>query len=143
MGTVNNVSKIVSDIANIYAISRTQSELYIFDKVPGKLLNTVMLDKKPTDALLFGTKLFILCAKEGYLNIYDTTKGKIIAREQLAKDGFYSKMTLIPNENNILITGINSKAYLIYNLEKMKLTTIQDSYIDVSNIIILDKSQRL
>ena len=44
---------------------------------------------------------------------------------------------------NILITGISSKKYLIYNLETMKLTEVQDSYIDVSNIVILDKSQRL
>ena len=143
MGTVNNVSKIVTDVANIYAISRTHSELSVFDKVHGKLITTVMLDKKPTDAILFGTKLFILCAKEGYMDVYDTVKGKLISREKLADEGFYSKMTLIPGENNVIITGINAKAYLIYNLETMKLANTQDSYIDVSNIVILDKSQRL
>lgn len=143
MGSVNNVSKILADVANIYAISRTQSELYIFDKVPGKLLNTIVLDKKPTDALLFGTKLFILCAKEGYIDVYDTVKGKLISREKLNQEGFYSKMTLIPGENNILITGINSKAYLVYNLDTMKLTQEQETYIDVANIVILNKSQRL
>ena len=61
----------------------------------------------------------------------------------MADEGFYSKMTLIPGENNVIITGINAKAYLIYNLETMKLANIQDSYIDVSNIVILDKIQRL
>jgi len=143
MGTVNNVSKILSDVANIYAISRTQGELYVFDKVPAKLLNTVMLDKKPTDAILYDTKLFILCAKDGYMDVYDTVKGKIISREKLADGGFYSKITLIPGENSILITGINSKAYLVYNLETMKLAHSQETYIDVANIVILDKSQRL
>ncbi len=143
MGSVNNVSKIVADIANIYALSRTQNELYVFDKALGKLLKTVEVDKKPTDAIMYGTKLFILCSKEGYMDVYDTVEGKIISREQLSKEGFYSKMTLIPNDKNILITGINAKSYLVYSLDKMKLVKSQESYIDVGNIIILDKNQNL
>ena len=143
MGSVNNVSKILSDVANIYAISRTQNELYVFDKTQGKLLRTIEIDQKPTDAIIYGTKLFILCAKEGYMDIFDTVEGKLTSREQLSKDGFYSKMTLIPNDNSILITGMNSKNYLVYSLDKMKLVRKQESYIDVANIIILDKAQRL
>ncbi len=143
MGSVNNVSKVLADVANIYAISRTQDQLLVFDKVHGKLINTVELDKKPTDAIMFGTKLFILCSKEGYMDIFDTVEGKVISKEQLSKDGFYSKMTLIPNENNILITGINAKNYLLYSLDKMQIVKKQESYIDVANIIIIDKAQRL
>lgn len=143
MGSVNNVSKLISDVANIYAISRTDNELTIFDKGLSKTLTTISLNQKPTDAVLFGTKLFILCSKEGYMDVYDTVENKIISKEQIAKDGFYSKMTLIPDENSILITGISSKNYLIYNLETMKLTKNQPSYIDISNIIILNKNQNL
>ena len=145
LGEVNNVSRVLSDVANVYAISRTDSALYVFDKGFSKLINTIDLDKKPTDAILYNTKLFILCSKEGYLDVYDTVQGKLISQEQLSKNGFYSKMTFIPDgkENNIMITGISSKNYLIYNLDTMKLTKKQDSYIDVSNIIILEKNQRL
>ena len=143
MGEVQNVSKIVADNDNIYAISRTQSELSVFDKKEAKLINSAMLDKKPIDALIFDNKLFILCAVDGYMDVYDIIESKIISREKLAQDGFYSKMTLIPGENNVIITGINSKKYLIYSLDKMKLARSQDSYIDVSNIIILDEAQKL
>lgn len=143
VGEVKNAAKIISDVANIYAISRTENELYIFDKVEGKLISTIETDIKPTDALVYGTKVFILCAKEGYLDVYDTVEGKIISKEQLSKDGFYSKMTLMPQDNNIIITGINSKNYLLYNLETMKLVKKQESYVDVANILILDKIQRL
>ena len=38
--------------------------------------------------------------------------------------------------NNILITGINSKNYLLYSLEKMKLVRAQEAYIYVNNIVI-------
>ena len=115
----------------------------MLNKKESKLSSTTDLDIKPTDALLHQGKIFVLCSKEGYINVYDIVKNKIISREQITKEGFYSNMTLIPNENSIIITGINSKKYLIYNLETMKLARSQESYIDVANIIILDKSQRL
>jgi len=143
LGDVSNVSKILVDEANVYAISRIQNQLFVFDKKENKLISTIDLDIKPTDALLHQGKIFILCSKEGYMDVYDTTENKLISRERIAQDGFYSNMTLIPNENNILITGINSKKYLVYNLETMKLSRSQESYIDVANIIILDKTQRL
>ena len=117
--------------------------MYVFDKALAKQLNVIDIDKKPTDALIHDHKIFILCSKEGYMDVYDTVEGKIVSREQLSKDGFYSKLTLIPNDNNIMITGINAKSYLIYNPTTMKLVKTQESYIDVANIIILDKSQRL
>ncbi len=143
LGTVLNASKILSDMANVYVLSRTDSQLYIFDKALAKQLNVVDLDKKPTDALIHENKIFILCSKEGFMDVYDTIENKIISREQLSKEGFYSKLTLIPNDNNIMITGINAKNYLIYNPTTMKLVKAQESYIDVANIIILDKNQRL
>jgi len=143
MGDGSNISKVISDNENIYAISRIQNELYIFNKSQAKLISTIELDKKPTDAILHQGKIFILCAKEGYMDVYDIAENKIISKEKLTQDGFYSNMTLIPGENNILITGINSKKYLVYNLETMKLARSQESYVDVANIIILDKSQRL
>lgn len=143
LGTVANVSKILADSANVYVLSRTDSQLYVFDKALAKQLNVIDIDKKPTDALIHDHKIFILCSKEGYMDVYDTIEGKIISREQLSKEGFYSKLTLIPNDNNIMITGINAKNYLIYNPTTMKLVKAQESYIDVANIIILDKSQRL
>jgi len=143
MGSVQNISKILSDVANIYVLSRLENELHVFDKAHGTLLYTVEIDKKPTDAILWGTKLFILCSREGYLDVYDTLENKIISREKIASEGFYSKITLIPNEKNILITGINAKNYLIYNLETMQITKKQESYVDVANIIFLNKNQGL
>lgn len=146
LGGVNNVSKILVDEINVYVVSRMQNQLLVFDKTQAKLISTIDLDIKPTDALLYQGKIFVLCSKEGYINVYDVEQNKIISRERIAQEGFYSNMTLIPNENNVIITGINSKKYLIYNLETMKLARTQESYIDVANIIILgnsNKAQRL
>ena len=143
LGDVNNITKIMADENCIYAISRIENKLYIFDKKEAKLTNTVDLDIKPTDALLYQNKIFVLCSKEGYIDVYDILENKIISREKIAQEGFYSNMTLIPGENSILITGINSKTYLVYSLDKMKMARSQESYVDVANIIILNKAQRL
>ena len=143
MGIVKNVSAIETDVANIYALSRTDSQLQVFDKNQTKLIATVDTDKKPTDVLRYKTKLYILCSKEGYVDVYDTVSGKIVSKEKIASDGFYSKMTRIPNSDNILITGVNTSNYVIYNLEKMKPVNTQSSYVNVSNVVIMDKAQKL
>ncbi|MBQ7286314.1 MAG: hypothetical protein IJW73_00965, partial [Candidatus Gastranaerophilales bacterium] len=143
LGEANNVSDVLADENNVYTISRAQNELIVFSKKDKKMANTVQLDRKPIDAILYNSKLYILCAKDGYMNVVDTLSVKVLKREKIADEGFYSKMTLIPGENSVLITGINSKTYLIYDLDKMQVANIQDSYVNVSNIMILDKAQRL
>lgn len=143
LGEAVNVAKLLSDVANVYAISRTENLLYVFDKAQSKLINTIDLDKKPTDAVLYKTKLFVICSKEGYLNVYDTNDEKIILRQQISKDGFYSKLTVIPDNNNMIISGINAKSYLVYDMDNMKISKEQASYIDIANIIITDKNQKL
>lgn len=140
---VKNLSVIVADVANVYALSRTESKMYIFDKVQANLIATIDVDKKPTDAIVIGNKVYILCSKEGYIDVFDTTEGKIISKEKISDDGFYSKLTLIPNSKNLMVSGLNTKSYLYYNFDTMKITKKQESYIDISNIIILDKAQRL
>ena len=121
IGEVNNLSSILSDVANIYGISRTDSTLNLFDKTEGKLISTVELDKKPTDAIMYGTKIYILCSKEGYLDVFDIVQNKLISRSALDRDEFYSKITLLPNEKNVIITGLDADNYLIYNLDEMKI----------------------
>lgn len=143
MGNVSNLSALESDVANIYAFSRTENQMYIYDKTSAKLLGTVDTDKKPIDVLRYKSRLYILCAKDGYINVYDTVKGKMVSKEKLPDNGFYSTIAKIPNQDDIIITGANSGSYVVYNLEKMKIVKSQDSHINVANIVILDKAQKL
>ena len=143
IGEVNNVSSVMSDVANIYAISRTDSTLNIFDKTTAKLISTIELDKKPTDAIMKGTKIYILCSKEGHLDVFDIVQNKLIAKTALDKDEFYSKLTLLPDGKNVIITGVDADNYLIYNLDETKIVKKQDSYVNVSNIVVINKNQSL
>ncbi|MBR2068748.1 MAG: hypothetical protein IJ877_03195 [Candidatus Gastranaerophilales bacterium] len=143
IGEVKNLSVILSDVANIYGISRTDSEIHVFDKTQAKFIQSYSIDKKPTDAIFYDNKIYALCSKEGYIDVFDTLKNKVITREKLPEGEFYSKLTIIPDEKNILITGLSAKNYLIYDIENIKLSKKQDSYVNVSNIIITNKNQGL
>ena len=54
--------------------------------------------------------------------------------------GFYSKITMIPNQPNALITGIQTKKFLLLNLDKMVISKKQSTNINVSNIVIIDNT---
>ena len=138
---VKNISKVMCDNQFIYAISRTENKMYVYDRSTLALVDEENLNEKPLDAIMYQGKIYILCAKEGVLEVYDSTEKKITLSQQLDKDGFYSKITLVPDQHNILITGVNSKKFLLFDLEKMSLIKKQPALIDVSNIIIMDKTR--
>ncbi len=141
VGKVKNISKVLCDNHFIYAISRTQNKMFVYDRNTLALVDEESLREKPVDAIMYQNKIYILCAKEGVLVVYDSVEKKIIYSQQLDKDGFYSKITLVPDQHNILITGVNSKKFLLFDLEKMCLIKKQPALIDVSNIIIMDKTK--
>ena len=138
---VKNISKVMCDNQFIYAISRTENKMYVYDRNTLALVDEENLNEKPLDAIMYQGKIYILCAKEGVLEVYDSVEKKIILSQQLDKDGFYSKITLVPDQHNIVITGVNSKKFLLFDLEKMSLIKKQPALIDVSNIIIMDKTK--
>ena len=89
------------------------------------------------------TKEFIALAKNNKINVYDTVLEKVISREAISNDGFYSHIFTLPNKNEILISGDTTENYILYNLDKMEVTKKQESYVNISNIIILNKEENL
>ena len=98
------------------------------------------LAEKPTDVLVYKDKAFILCSKENILNVYDFAQNKMLEPIALDKNGFYSKITLIPNKSNAVVTGINTKKMIIVDLENNKTEKKAKSEIDIADIVILDKN---
>ena len=95
--------------------------------------------EKPTDALIYDNKAFILCSKDGIINVYDFETDSMLEPIALNSDGFYSKMTLIPNKDNAVVTGINTKKMIIIDLIHAKLEKRAKADIDVADIVIVDK----
>jgi len=133
-----NLSRLLFKKGKIYAVSRTENRLSVYDEEENILTAEVRLNEKPTDAVFFQNKIYILCSKDSIVNVFDTISQKIIENIVLDNVGFYSKITMIPNQPNAIITGIQTKKFLLLNLEKMMITKKQNADINVSNIIIID-----
>ncbi len=133
-----NLSRILYKKGKIYAVSRTENKLSVYDEAENILTAEIKLNEKPTDAVFFQNKIYILCSKDSIINVYDTQSQKIIENIVLDNVGFYSKITMIPNQPNAVITGIQTKKFLLLNLEKMIITKKQNADVNVSNIIIID-----
>ena len=135
-----NISKIICDDARIYAISRTQNKMFVYDKTTLQLVDEENLNEKPLDAVFYDNKIYILCAKEGVMDIYDCVTRRIMLSTQLDENGFYSKITQVPNQHNVLITGLNNKSFILFDLDKMEIVTKQTAQIDVANVLIIEKT---
>lgn len=134
-----NVSKVIAGDGKIYTISRTDNKLHVYDVATATLLGEHKISEKPVDALKYGEKIFILCAKNGVMDVYDIVENKIVKTQNLDNNGFYSKITKVPNQANAVITGIGAKKFLLFNLENLNVTRKQPFEVDVSNIIMIDK----
>lgn len=135
-----NLSRILYKNDKIYTISRTENLLSVYSEPDGVLTSEIKLHEKPVDAIFYHNKIYILCAKDSIINVFDTKNGKIIENIPLDNTGFYSKITIIPNQPNALITGIQTKKFLLLNLDKMIISKKQNTNISVSNIIIIDNA---
>lgn len=155
IANVKNLSRLLIGDNRIVAVSRTLNKAYIykvngFEPVketeetieavePVELISELDLAEKPTDALIYDNKAFILCSKDGIINVYDFETDSMLEPIALNSDGFYSKMTLIPNKDNAVVTGINTKKMIIIDLIHAKLEKRAKADIDVADIVIVDK----
>lgn len=139
IGKTKNASSILYNGDFIYAISRTQNNLIVYNSLKSTVEHEIRLNTKPTDAILLNEKIFVLCAQEGTVDIFNTKTNKIEEKIQLDKKGFYSNLTKIPNQNNLMITGYNTNQFLILDCDKQKVTNKRDLEVQVSNLIIIDK----
>lgn len=155
IGNIKNLSSLKVGNKRIVAVSRTLNKAYIYqfngfqpvieteEKIeeiePVELITELDLAEKPTDTLIYDNKAFILCSKDGIINVYDFETNSMLEPISLNEEGFYSKMTLIPDKNNAVVTGINTKKMIIIDLINAKMEKKATADIDVADIVIVDK----
>lgn len=139
IGQTKNASGLIYEKDFIYALSRTQNELIVFNAIKGTIEHEIATDKKPTDMLMVDGKIYILCAQDGLIDVFNTKTNKIIDKISLDKTGFYANITKFPDQNSLIITGYNTKKFEILDCSKDKITKKGDLDVQVSNILIIDK----
>ncbi len=135
----SNLSKILVDDANVYTISRSSNQLNIYDIESAKLSQEQKTSTKPIDALIEDGKIYILCAKDGIVDVYGLSERKMLKTSRLDSSAFYSKITKIPGQKNALVTGVGGNGFLLFDLENAVVTKKQPFEHDVMNLILIDK----
>ncbi len=144
IANVKNLSRLLIGQGRIVAISRTQNKALLYklnqfdSDNPVELISELDLAEKPTDAVIYDNKAFILCSKDGIINVYDFETDKMLEPISLNDGGFYSKITVIPNKSTAVVTGINTKKIIIIDLKNAKLEKKAQSNVDVSDLVIID-----
>lgn len=139
IASTENISKIILGEDKIYAISRTANLLRAYSLADCSLADEELLSEKPIDVVMFEDKIYILCAKNGYINTYDTLKGEVIKTTELDNRGFYTKISKIPNTNFAFITGVDTKNFIYFNLETSEIVTKRQLNHDTHHVIMVDK----
>jgi WD40 repeat protein len=139
LGQVVNPAAILYDGDEVYDISRTQNKIVARNHITGGVQSEILLHKKPVDAVLYKGKIFVLCAQDGYVDVYDIKQKKLIKSINLERKGFYSKITKIPDSSNAFLTGFDTGNFLVFSFETMSIVKSQPFDLQVSNMMIIDK----
>lgn len=149
VGNVKNLSSLLIGNGKIVAVSRTQNQANIYnisnfnEDNPTELVKELTLSEKPTDSIIYNNKAFILCSKDGVINVYDFAQDKMLAPIKLDSTGFYSKITLIPNKPTAIVSGIGTKKVVLIDLNNAKLVKKAVTNIDVADVVIVDDKPQI
>jgi len=135
----SNLSKILADDVNVYTISRSSNQLNIYDIESARLNMEQKTSVKPVDAILEGGKIYILCAKDGVVDVYGLPENRMLKTTKLESGAFYSKITKIPDQKNALVTGVGGDNFLLFDLESATVMKKQPFEHDVMNLVLIDK----
>ena len=82
-------------------------------------IKDIEVGAKPVDIYMNNGKIFVLCAGNNSVYIYDTKKGDI-KEQKLSVEGFSKSFTPVPNSNLAIITNMADLKYVVYDMEKEK-----------------------
>ena len=149
VGNIKNLSSLLIGSGRILAVSRTENKAYVYkindfkSDVPTELVKELILAEKPTDAILYNNKAFILCSKDGIINVYDFNEDKMLEPIKLDSTGFYSKMNIIPNKGTAVVSGLGTKKVILIDLDNAKLEKTANANIDVADVVMIDDKPQI
>lgn len=144
IANIQNLSTLLISNNKVFAISRTQNKAYIYKingfdlDVASELVSELDLAEKPTDAVIHNNKAFILCSKDGVINVFDFEQNKMLEPIALDSAGFYSKINLIPEKSMAIVSGINTKKVILIDLNAAKVEKKARANMDVADVVIID-----
>ena len=119
-----NISKLALYKDFLYILSRTDSELIIFDLKENKEAAKIQVGSKPVDIKILKDRneVYVLSAGSDELIIINPEKFEITQTIPLNSGGFPGKITLLENENRALITNQDAYQITLFDIKNREIT---------------------
>lgn len=102
-----------------FAMEAPVEELVENAKTYSTSIKDIEVGAKPVDMYMKNGKIYVLCAGNNSVYVYDTTKGDI-KEQKLSVEGFSKAFTPVPGSNLAIITNMADLKYVVYDMEKEK-----------------------
>jgi hypothetical protein len=100
----------------IWAASRTESQLALIDAEHDKILKTLTIGAKPVDMADFGDKLYVVCAGASRVDVVHRPSLTVTASIPLDADAFPSGIAAMADEKRALIVTAAANNLVVLNL---------------------------
>lgn len=94
---------------------------------------------KPVDMLLYKDKIFVLCAEQNEIAVFDIDSQKILKTIKIPVTGFSKRITRVENSNIAVVTNVLAKKYAVLDLDKASIIQTIGIEMPVNSITIVDK----
>jgi YVTN family beta-propeller protein len=129
---------ITPDESKILVVSRTQNSLIIYNNIEKKYDSAVEVGAKPVSVVCAadGKTIYTLDAGDKRISIIDASTYKVVNTIELDPNSFPSSMTLIPNQNKVLVTDAGSENIIIVDVVEAKVVTTIPIGIKSKSVVI-------
>lgn len=139
MGRIPNISSLAFLNNKLFIASRTKNRIAVVDYDTLGLEHEYMIDNKPVAMLTYDKFLYILCAQNNIIRIFDTEKEAFTGKIQLPQNGFSSKLNLIKGTNYAIAVDVKLNNYSIIDLKNGSLVKTYYVNIPIKDVKISDK----
>ncbi len=116
-----------------------EKELILAPKTYATSQASFTVGVKPVDMLLYKDKLFVVCADQNEVAVFDIDSQKIVKTIKLPVTGFSKRITQIENSNIAVITNVLAKKYAVIDLDKANVLQSIGLNMPVNSITIVNK----
>ncbi|MCQ2958549.1 MAG: hypothetical protein MJ180_06600, partial [Candidatus Gastranaerophilales bacterium] len=99
-------------------------------------MDFVKLNNRANDFLIIGGKLYLLCADDYVVYVFDTETNKKIAYFELPKKGYYNSIKSSKDNTTGIITNISTKELLLFDTAQDKIIQKLPLTVNVHNVVI-------
>lgn len=102
-------------------------------------ISDLAIGKKPVDMYFRDGKIYILCAGDNSVYVYDTVLGEL-RNSSLGVSGFAKSFTPVPGSNLAVVTNMGDLKYVVYDMDKEKPLQVQPVNDYINMITILERN---